>query len=186
MGSALKIRDDLTPLELRRWARVESYGRAAARAYGIANALEEMPRADAARLAGMDRQTLRDAVVRYNAKGLEGLHDRPKGYSSRRLTADEEAALAAVIIAGPEPERDGVCAWTRADLCRWLEERFAKRILTPPTTPRASPTMTRVLRRMGFSRQKARPSHPRRDAEAQERFKKGGFATSPDPVRGRL
>ena len=112
MGSALKIRDDLTPLELRRWARVEPYGRAAARAYGIANALEEMPRADAARLAGMDRQTLRDAVVRYNAKGLEGLHDRPKGYSPRRLTADEEAALAAVIIAGPEPERDGVCAWT--------------------------------------------------------------------------
>ena len=146
MGSAL--RDDLTPLELRRWARVESYGRAAARAYGIANALEEMPR----------------------AKGLEGLHDRPKGYSPRRLTADEEAALAAVIIAGPEPERDGVCAWTRADLCRWLEERFAK-------TYHPS-SMTRVLRRMGFSRQKARPSHPRRDAEAQERFKKGGFATS--------
>ena len=57
---------------------------------------------------------------------MEGLHDRPKGYSPRRLTADEEAALAAVIIAGPEPERDGVCAWTRADLCRWLEERFAK------------------------------------------------------------
>ena len=163
-------RDDLTPLELRRWARVGSYGRAAARAYGIANALEEMPRADAARLAGMDRQTLRDAVVRYNAKGLEGLHDRPKGYSPRRLTADEEAALAAVIIAGPEPERDGVCAWTRADLCRWLEERFAK-------TYHPS-SMTRVLRRMGFSRQKARPSHPRRDAEAQERFKKGGFATS--------
>ena len=170
MGSALKIRDDLTPLQLRRWARVGSYGRAAARAYGIANALEEMPRADAARLAGMDRQTLRDAVVRYNAKGLEGLHDRPKGYSPRRLTADEEAALAAVIIAGPEPERDGVCAWTRADLCRWLEERFAK-------TYHPS-SMTRVLRRMGFSRQKARPSHPRRDAEAQERFKKGGFATS--------
>ncbi len=109
----------------------------------------------------MDRQTLRDAVVRYNAKGLEGLHDRPKGYSPRRLTADEEAALAAVIIAGPEPERDGVCAWTRADLCRWLEERFAK-------TYHPS-SMTRVLRRMGFSRQKARPSHPRRDAEAQDR-----------------
>ena len=149
MGSALKIRDDLTPLELRRWARVESYGRAAARAYGIANALEEMPRADAARLAGMDRQTLRDAVVRYNAKGLEGLHDRPKGYSPRRLTADEEAALAAVIIAGPEPERDGVCAWTRADLCRWLEERFAK-------TYHPS-SMTRVLRRMDFpARRRAR------------------------------
>jgi hypothetical protein len=35
----------------------------------IANALEGMSRADAARLAGMERQALRDAVVRYNAEG---------------------------------------------------------------------------------------------------------------------
>ena len=62
MGSALKIRDDLTPLEPRRWARVESYGRAAARAYGIANALEEMPRAVAARLAEIDRQRRADEI----------------------------------------------------------------------------------------------------------------------------
>ena len=170
MGSALKIRDDLTTLELRRWARRESRGRAAARAYAIANAFEGMTRAAAARLVGMDRQALRDAVVRYNAEGVEGLRDRPKGHPPRRLTADQEAALAAVIIAGPDPERDGVCAWTRADLCRWLEARFAK-------TYHPS-SLTRVLRRMGFSRQKARPSHPRKDAEAQERFKKGGFATS--------
>jgi transposase len=170
MGSALKIRDDLTPLALRRWARVESRGRSAARAYAIANAFEGISRADAARLAGMDRQALRDAVVRYNAEGLEGLHDRPKGRPPRRLTADEEAALAAVIIAGPDPERDGVCAWTRGDLCGWLERRFAK-------TYHPS-SMTRVLRRMGFSRQKVRPSHPRKDAEAQERFKKRGSATS--------
>ena len=170
MGTALKIREGLTPLALRRWACREARGRASARAYAIANAFEGMSRADAARLAGMDRQTLRDAVVRYNAEGLEGLHDRPKGRPRRRLTGDEEAALAAVIIAGPDPERDGVCAWTGADLCRWLEGRFAK-------TYHPS-SMTRVLRRMGFSRQKARPSHPRSDAEAQERFKKGGFATS--------
>ena len=118
MGLALKIRDDLTSLELRRWACREARGRSAARAYAIANAFEGMARAAAARLVGMDRQALRDAVVRYNAEGVEGLRDRPRGHP--RLTADEEAALAAVIIAGPDPERDGVCAWTRADLCRWL------------------------------------------------------------------
>ncbi len=170
MGRALKIQDDLTPLALRRWARGEARGRSAARAYAIANALEEMSRAEAARLAGMDRQALRDAVVRYNAEGVEGLHDRAKGRPPRRLTEDEEAALAAAILAGPDPERDGVCAWTRADLCRWLEGRFAK-------TYHPS-SMTRVLRRMGFSRQKVRPAHPKRDVEAQERFKKGGSATS--------
>ena len=175
MGSARKIRDDLTPLELRRWARVESYGRAAARAYGIANALEEMPRADAARLAGMDRQTLRDAVVRYNAKGLEGLHDRPKGYSPRRLTADEEAALAAVIIAGPEPERDGVCAWTRADLCRWLEERFAK-------TYHPS-SMTRVLRRMGFFPPEGAPEPTREGTPKRRSASKKGASRHPEGDR---
>ena len=170
VGSALKIREDLAPFALRRWARGETDGRAAARGYAIASALEGMSRAEAAWLAGMDRQALRDAVVRYNAEGLEGLYDRPRGRPPRRLTAAEEAALSAVIIAGPTPERDGVCAWTRADLCGWLEERFAK-------TYHPS-SMTRVLRRMGFSRQKVRPSHPRKDAQAQERFKKGGFATS--------
>lgn len=169
MGTALKIRDDLSPSALRKLARTER-GRTAARMYAIANALEGMRRAEAARLAGMERQALRDAVVRYNGAGLAGLRDRAKGRPQRTLTEDEEAALAAAILAGPDPDRDRVCAWTRADLCRWLEVEFAK-------TYHPS-SMTRVLRRMGFSRQKARPVHPKTDAGAQAAFKKRGFATS--------
>ncbi len=165
MGTALKIRDDLSPEELRRWARKER-GRAAARMYAVAHALEEMSRAEAARLAGMERQALRDAVVRYNAEGVAGLHDRPKGRPPRRLSDGEEAALAAAILKGPDPERDGVCAWTRADLCRWMAKEFGK-------TYHPS-SMSRVLGRMGLSRQKARPASPRRDVKAQERFKKRG------------
>ncbi len=165
---ALKIRDDMTADELRRWARTSARGRAAARAYAIANALEGMSRAEAARLAGMERQALRDAVVRYNAEGLAGLFDRPKGRPPFRLNADEEAALKAVVLDGPDPERDGISAWTRADLCRWLEESFAKTY-----HPSA---MGRVLRRLELSRQKIRPAHPKKDPEAEESFKKGGFA----------
>ena len=116
----------------------------------------------------MERQALRDAVVRYNAEGLAGLDDRPKGRRQRHLTQDQEAALAAVILKGPDPEVDGVCAWTRADLCRWMEAAFAKSY--HPSS------MTRVLRRMGFTRQKARPANPKRDPQAQERFKKRGSA----------
>ncbi len=67
---ALKIRDDLTATELRRWARGEARGRPAARAYAIANALDGMSRADAACAAGMERQALRDAVARYNSEGV--------------------------------------------------------------------------------------------------------------------
>lgn len=167
MGAALKIRDDLSAEALRQAARRERDGPAAARMYAIAGALDGLSRAEAARLAGMERQALRDAVVRYNAEGLAGLHDRPKGRPPRRLTPEEEAELVAAILRGPDPDRDGCCAWTRADLCRWLETHHGK-------TYHPS-SMTRVLRRLDFSRQKARPHHPKRDAEAQEAFKKGGW-----------
>ena len=91
MGTALKIKDDLSPEALRRAARREKDGRAAARMYAIAHALDGMSRAAAARLAGMERQALRDAVVRYNTEGLDGLYDRPKGRHSRLLAPEEEA-----------------------------------------------------------------------------------------------
>src|SRR4051794_7389791 len=103
MGSPLKIREDRSPAELRRLARREADGRVAARLYAIANALDRTSRAEAARLAGMERQALRDAVLRYNTEDLAGLRDRPKGRPQRRLTEGEEAALAAVILRGPSP-----------------------------------------------------------------------------------
>ena len=126
MSAALPIRGDLTPRALRRQARHEANRRAALRMLAIANALEGMSRTEAARLAGMERQALRDAVVRYNAEGPSGLYDRPKAGRPPRLGEAEQAALAARVFRGPDPGRDGVAAWTRADLCFWLEERFGK------------------------------------------------------------
>ena len=170
MGAALPIRDELTAVALRRHARHEPNRRAALRLLAIANALEGMSRAEAARLAGMGRQALRDAVVRYNAEGLAGLHDRPKPGRPERLSEAEQAALAARVFRGPDPERDGVAAWTRADLCFWLEARFGKAF--HPSS------LSRVLRRLDLSRQKTRPVHPEVDVAAQERFRKGGCATA--------
>jgi transposase len=168
MGAALAIRDDLTPAALRRHARFEPNRRAALRMLAIANALEGLSRAEAARLAGMERQALRDAVVRYNAEGLAGLYDRPKPGRPPRLSAGEQAALAARVFTDPDPGRDGVAAWTRADLCRWLAARFKKKF--HPSS------LSRVLRRLELSRQKTRPVHPRADPAAQERFRKRGCA----------
>ncbi len=169
MGVALAIRDDLTPEALRRWARGEPTRRAALRMLAIANALEGLSRAEAARLAGMERQALRDAVVRYNAEGIAGLYDRPKSGRPQRLGEAEQAALAARVFTGPDPERDGVSAWTRADLCGWLEERFGK--------PFHPSSLSRVLKRLDLSRQKTRPVQPEADPKAQERFVKRGCAT---------
>ena len=69
MSAALPIRDELTPEALRHHARHEANRRAALRLLAIANALEGMSRAEAARLVGMERQALHDAVARYNVYG---------------------------------------------------------------------------------------------------------------------
>ena len=169
MGAALPIRDELTAVALRRHARHEPNRRAALRMLAIASALEGLSRAEAARLAGMERQALRDAVVRYNAEGIAGLYDRPKSGRPQRLGEAEQAALAARVLTGPDPERDGVSAWTRADLCGWLEARFGK--------PLHPSSLSRVLKRLDLSRQKTRPVHPEADPKAQERFVKRGCAT---------
>ena len=169
MGAALPIRDDLTPEALRRRARREPNRRASLRMLAIANALEGMSRAEAARLAGMERQALRNAVVRDDEEGLAGLHDRPKPGRPQRMSEAEQAALAARVFAEPDPERDGTAAWTRADLCGWLARRFGKAF--HPSS------LSRVLKRLDLSRQKSRPVHPEADPAAQERFRKRGCAT---------
>ena len=107
----LAIKTDLGAMELRRWARGATDPRAAARAFAVANAMDGLSRAKAARLAGMERQALRDAVVRYNTEGLEGLHDRPR-LRRAKLTEGEQAALRALILRGPDAEPDGVSSWT--------------------------------------------------------------------------
>jgi transposase len=107
---------------------------------------------------------LRDAVVRYNAHGLDGLYDCGGNGRPPRLDAEEQAGLAAIILAGPDPEADGISAFTREDLVRICEARFGKTF--HPSS------MSRVLRRLGFSRQKARPSHPKQDPAKMEAFKK--------------
>lgn len=168
MWNALPIRDDLAPDDLRKWARRCRNGRAAARAYAIANAMSGMSRAAAAKAAGMDRQSLRDAVLRYNDEGLDGLFDRPKGRPPERLTEGEQAALVAAIYAGPDPDVDGVCTWTREALSLWIARHFGKTM-----APRS---VSDLLARLGLSRQKARPVHPMTDRKAQDAFRKRGSA----------
>lgn len=179
MPRALVIRDDLSSSALRVCARREKRRRPAMRMLAVANALDGMSRSLAAKAAGMDYQALRDAVVRYNAEGLAGLYDRAKPGRPDRLDPAEKQALSALILAGPDPEADGISAYTLPDLCRIVEERYAKSFHPA--------SMSRVVRRMGFSRQKPRPRHPRHDAAAQAAFKKGGSrrrsTRSPAPIR---
>jgi transposase len=161
---ALAIRQDLPAEELRRLARREPDRRAATRLLAIANALDGFSRAEAARLAGMERQALRDAVIRYNAEGPSGLHDRPRAGRPEALMPGQQAALKAWVRRGPDPERDGVSAWRLVDICAHAEEAYGVRY--------SGWGMSRLLRRLGLSRQTTRPRHPEGRAAERAAFKK--------------
>ena len=160
----LKIRKDRTPAVLRKLAKGETDVRVTRRLLAIANALSGMNRAEAAAGAGMDRQTLRDWVIRYNEHGVAGLVDRKSSGRPPMLTMDEQAELLAIVMAGPDPEKDGFCAFTRDDLVALARKKFGKSM--HPTS------MGRLLRKLDLSRQKARPSHPLKDPAAAAAFKK--------------
>ena len=164
--AALAIRDDIAADELRRRARREHDGRISARLIAIANALEGMDRASAARLAGMDRQTLRDWVHRYNAEGIAGLSNRPLPGRVPKLSEGQMALLKALVLRGPDPAVDGVERWRIVDLCRLVEARW--------DVSYSETGMLRLLWSLDLSHRKTRPLHPKADPKAQEAFKKGG------------
>jgi transposase len=161
---AVPIATGRTPAELRALARRERDGRVSARLLALANALDGMSRDEAARAAGMDRQTLRDWVHRYNAEGIEGLRDRPRSGRPCALDEGRQATLKALVLKGPRLERDGCAAWRARDLCDVVLRRFGVRY--------AETGMLRLLKSLDLSWQKARPVHAEADPGAQERFKK--------------
>jgi transposase len=84
-------------------------------------------RKSAAETCGMDRQTLRDWVHRYNAEGLRGLHDLKTPGPKSKLTAEQQAELTELVEAGPDPAHHGVVRWRRVDLRDELELKFFRR-----------------------------------------------------------
>lgn len=164
-GKKTKISADLfTAAELRARAHGDLPALTIKRMLAIANALDGMSYTEAARAAGLERQALGDAVKRYNAEGLDGLLDRPRSGRPRQLTPAQEAELAAEIRKGPDPETDGFSAYTLDDLCALVAKRFK--------TSYTDRGMSEVIKRLGFSRQKARPHHPEKDDAAQAAFKR--------------
>ena len=162
--SALEIRKDRTPAVLRKLAKAADDARVARRILAIASALDGMSRQDAAHSAGMDRQTLRDWVLRYNAHGVDGLSDRWNGGRPPTFTVQEQTEIVEIVLAGPDIEVSGLSAFTLEDLAKICEERFGKRM--HPWS------LGRLLKKLGLSRQKTRPIHPETDPVAAAAFKK--------------
>ena len=157
-------RKDHTAAELRRLACRAGSPAQARRILAIALALEGVDRTTAARSCGMDRQTLRDWVHRYNAEGVAGLVDRPRPGRPPRLSGAALDDLIEIVEAGPEVERDGVVRWRCADLAAVVAARFGVTL--------SERSVGRLLNDRGYVRLKPRPQHPKADPEAQVAFKK--------------
>lgn len=165
MGRAVKItRTDLSARELRLAAKRNKDGRVVRRILAIALVLEGVDRTTAARSSGMDRQTLRDWVHRYNAEGLGGFFDRLGKGAKPRLSSKQQAQFVAWVEAGPDPVKDGVVRWRCADLQARIKEEFGVKL--------HERTIGKYLSKHGFRRLSVRPEHPKTDPAAQQAFKK--------------
>src|SRR4051812_10535512 len=165
MSAAIKIiRTEHTLGELRAVAAKCDDAGKTRRLLAIAMILDGASRLDAARQAGMDRQTLRDWVHRYNEAGIPGLVSRKAPGAPAKLTQAQMAELHALVIAGPDRKVHKVIRWRCVDLRVEVARRFS---VTVPER-----TIGKWLRKLKLTPLQPRPHHPKTDLAAQEAFKK--------------
>jgi len=156
-------RRDMSPGELRETAARSRDAHAARRMLALALVLEGHSREDSAQICGMDRQTLRDWVHRYNAEGIDGLKSHTSPGRAPALTDAQMAALKALVIAGPDPAEHRVVRWRCSDLQVEVARRFAVEV--------HESTIGKWLRKLRLTRLQPRPCHPKKGAEEEETFK---------------
>lgn len=165
MTRPLEIRSDIPPSQLRQFAAKSRDAGRARRLLAIAAALEGgVSRAEAAAAGGMDRQTLRDWIMRYNALGPDGLVNRPSPGRPAKLSGEEHRELEALVERGPDPQSDGVVRWRCTDLKRILNKTRGAAV--------SASTVRRALKKLKYSWISARPRHPAQKPEAVAAFKK--------------
>jgi len=164
MGRAIEVRTDYTSGELRRLAQRTKNAAQARRLLAIAAVLDGTSREDAAKIGGMDRQTLRDWVIRFNERGPDGLINVPSPGVPPKLDEEHKAFLARTVEEGPIPAVHGVVRWRACDLIMRLHEEFGLSV--------SDDTIYRALKDLGFSHLSARPKAYKQDAEAMDAFKK--------------
>ena len=164
MAGVAITRTDMSAADLRAAAKRSVNAKQGSRILAIAMVLDGFSREEAARLCGMDRQTLRDWVHRYNKEGLEGLADRARSGRPASLSWVEQGKLASWVEEGAGLARDGVVRFRRADLRDRIAAEFGVTL--------HERSVGKLLRRLNFRRLSVRPQHPQSDPAAQETFKK--------------
>lgn len=158
------LREDFGSARVRALASRSDDADQARRLLSVAAVYDGMSRTEAARMGGMDRQTLRDWVHRFNEEGPAGLVSHKATGAPAKLTAAQLTELAAFVEAGPDPTVDGIVRWRCMDLKAWIEAQFG--------VAYHERTVSRLLHGLGFSHISARPRHAGQAPEVLEDFKK--------------
>lgn len=165
MGSAIEVtRADHSAEELRALASKCKDAAQVRRLLAVALILDGYPRTEAAIQSGMERQTLRDWVHRYNEDGVDGLKSRSSPGRTPFLTDEQKAELKALVLEGPDPKVHQVVRWRCLDLRDEVAKRFSVTV--------HESTVGKWLHDLDLTPLKPRPYHPKRDPEVQEAFKK--------------
>lgn len=150
--------------DLRRLMSKQKDGAVVRRLMALALILEGKSRTEAAQQSGMERQTLRDWVHRYNAHGIAGLKSRRNPGRKPALTTLQRAELLDLVLAGPDPQVHGVVRWRCVDLRDEVARRFSVKV--------HEATIARWLHELELTRLQPRPYHPKKDGQAETAFKK--------------
>jgi transposase len=164
MPAAVELRSDYSADALRRLAARSPNASQARRLLALAAVRDGMSREAAARVGGMDRQTLRDWVHAFNAQGPDGLVNGKAPGARPKLSAVQRAEVAEIVEAGPDPHTDGIVRWRCVDLRRLIKARY--------NIDLDEVSIGRMLKDMGYSHISARPRHPAQVATVIEDFKK--------------
>jgi transposase len=164
MATPVPLRTDFDAAQLRGLAKRSRDPDQTRRLLALAAIYEGATRTEAAQIGSVTLQIVRDWVLRFNAKGPEGLLTGRAPGASPLLNAEQRAALQQIVEQGPIPAVHGVVRWRLVDLIQWVWEEFRIAI--------SKQTLSRELRALGYRKLSARPRHYAKDDEAARVFKK--------------
>jgi transposase len=129
MRPGIELRTDYNAARLRALAKATRNAGQSRRLLALAEIYDGGSRSKAARVGGVGLQTVRDWVVRFNARGPEGLVDGKAPGNVCKLSAHHREALLGLVESGPIPAVHGVVRWRLKDLVQWLWDEPARAIM---------------------------------------------------------
>lgn len=124
MTRAISLWDDNTARRMYQLTARTKDANHSRRLLPIAAIYDGMNRTQAARISGMDWQTLRRWVHRSNAEGADGRRDHWHEGPQSKSSGEQRIEPAAIVGAGSNLTKHGVVRWQRSDLKAVIAARF--------------------------------------------------------------